>query len=146
MQMRVKQIWHISVYDKKSNTEYCDIKCNIVTEVFSLFKKYPEFRGLNGLCRFLHFIPLPDEVLDFFRPVAGQIIQLLKGKAFLPTLNSGSHLKKKTTPKNQNWVVKMNNTGLKWKTLLLVALHVLLHVLYIVYVFEVLIILLKKYL
>lgn len=73
-----------------------------------MFKNYPEFRGLNGLCRFLHFIPLPDEVLDFFRPVAGQIIQLLKGKAFLPTLSSGSNLKK-TTPKNQNWVI------IKWK-------------------------------
>uniref|UniRef100_A0A3B3WWM6 HTH OST-type domain-containing protein n=1 Tax=Poecilia mexicana TaxID=48701 RepID=A0A3B3WWM6_9TELE len=46
---------------------------------------HPEYRGLKGLCQFLHFIPLPDEVLDFFKPVAGQIIQLLKGKAFLPT-------------------------------------------------------------
>lgn len=53
------------------------------------FQNHPEFRGLKGLCRFLRFIPLPDEVLDFFKPVAGQIIQLLKGKAFLPTLSSG---------------------------------------------------------
>ncbi|XP_056911618.1 uncharacterized protein wu:fj29h11 isoform X2 [Takifugu flavidus] len=51
-------------------------------------ENYPEFSGLNGLYLYLHFIPLPDEVLDFFRPVAGQIIQLLKGKAFLPTINS----------------------------------------------------------
>uniref|UniRef100_A0A3B4U8I9 Wu:fj29h11 n=1 Tax=Seriola dumerili TaxID=41447 RepID=A0A3B4U8I9_SERDU len=54
-----------------------------------VFTNHPEFRGLKGLCQFLQFIPLPDEVLDFFKPVAGQIIQLLKGKAFLPTLSSG---------------------------------------------------------
>uniref|UniRef100_A0A3B4U8T9 Wu:fj29h11 n=1 Tax=Seriola dumerili TaxID=41447 RepID=A0A3B4U8T9_SERDU len=55
-----------------------------------VFTNHPEFRGLKGLCQFLQFIPLPDEVLDFFKPVAGQIIQLLKGKAFLPTLSSDS--------------------------------------------------------
>lgn len=56
----------------------------------SVLQEHPEFSGLKGLCRFLHFIPLPDEVLDFFKPVAGQIIQLLKGEAFLPTLSSGT--------------------------------------------------------
>uniref|UniRef100_A0A3Q2G8V1 Wu:fj29h11 n=1 Tax=Cyprinodon variegatus TaxID=28743 RepID=A0A3Q2G8V1_CYPVA len=50
-------------------------------EVFT--QAHPEYSGLKGLCQFLHFIPLPDEVLDFFKPVAGQIIQLLKGRAFL---------------------------------------------------------------
>ncbi|XP_061564141.1 uncharacterized protein wu:fj29h11 isoform X2 [Cololabis saira] len=53
-----------------------------------VFADHPEFKGLKGLCHFLQYIPLPDEVLDFFKPVAGQIIQLLKGKAFLPTLSS----------------------------------------------------------
>ncbi|XP_044034429.1 protein NO VEIN isoform X2 [Siniperca chuatsi] len=57
-------------------------------EAMDVFTDHPEFRGLKGLCQFLQFIPLPDEVLDFFKPVAGQIIQLLKGKAFLPTLSS----------------------------------------------------------
>ncbi|KAJ7984929.1 hypothetical protein DPEC_G00359850 [Dallia pectoralis] len=52
-----------------------------------VFSDHPEFSGLKGLCHFLQFVPLPDEVLGFFKPVAGQIIQLLKGKAFLPTLN-----------------------------------------------------------
>lgn len=50
---------------------------------------------MKGLCQFLQFIPLPDEVLDFFKPVAGQIIQLLKGEAFLPTLSSGIKVKNK---------------------------------------------------
>ncbi|XP_070783607.1 uncharacterized protein [Enoplosus armatus] len=57
-------------------------------KAMDVFADHPEFRGLKGLCQFLQFIPLPDEVLDFFKPVAGQIIQLLKGKAFLPTLSS----------------------------------------------------------
>ncbi|XP_060951191.1 uncharacterized protein wu:fj29h11 [Limanda limanda] len=57
-------------------------------QAMDVFTEHPEFRGLNGLCQFLQFIPLPDEVMDFFKPVAGQIIQLLKGKAFLPTLSS----------------------------------------------------------
>ncbi|XP_047232938.1 protein NO VEIN isoform X2 [Girardinichthys multiradiatus] len=58
-------------------------------KAMDVFTAHPEYSGLKGLCQFLHFIPLPDEVLDFFKPVAGQIIQLLKGRAFLPTLSSG---------------------------------------------------------
>ncbi|XP_034049191.1 protein NO VEIN [Thalassophryne amazonica] len=58
-------------------------------QAMDVFTDHPEFSGLKGLCHFLQFVPLPDEVLDFFKPVAGQIIQLLKGKAFLPTLSSG---------------------------------------------------------
>ncbi|XP_072230072.1 uncharacterized protein [Leuresthes tenuis] len=57
-------------------------------QAMDVFTGHPEFRGLKGLCLFLQFVPLPDEVLDFFRPVAGQIIQKLKGEAFLPTLSS----------------------------------------------------------
>ncbi|XP_068439866.1 uncharacterized protein [Clinocottus analis] len=57
-------------------------------QAMDVFTSHPEFTGLKGLCHFLLFVPLPDEVLDFFKPVAGQIIQMLKGKAFLPTLSS----------------------------------------------------------
>ncbi|RVE59880.1 hypothetical protein OJAV_G00193380 [Oryzias javanicus] len=57
-------------------------------QAMKVFTDHSEFKGLKGLCRFLQFIPLPDEVLDFFKPVAGQIIQLLKGMAFLPTRDS----------------------------------------------------------
>lgn len=56
-------------------------------QAMDVFINHPDFKGLKGLSHYLQFIPLPDEVLDFFKPVAGQIIQLLKGKAFLPTLN-----------------------------------------------------------
>ncbi|XP_034083344.1 protein NO VEIN isoform X4 [Gymnodraco acuticeps] len=57
-------------------------------KAMDVFTDHPEFKGLKGLCQFLQFVPLPDEVMDFFKPVAGQIIQMLKGKAFLPTLSS----------------------------------------------------------
>ncbi|XP_026207843.1 uncharacterized protein wu:fj29h11 isoform X2 [Anabas testudineus] len=57
-------------------------------QAMDVFTNHPEFSGMKGLSQFLQFIPLPDEVLDFFKPVAGQIIQLLKGKDFLPTLSS----------------------------------------------------------
>ncbi|XP_034717175.1 protein NO VEIN isoform X2 [Etheostoma cragini] len=57
-------------------------------QAMDVFTDHPEFKGLKGLSKFLQFVPLPDEVLDFFKPVAGKIIQMLKGKAFLPTLSS----------------------------------------------------------
>uniref|UniRef100_A0A1A8UKW3 HTH OST-type domain-containing protein n=1 Tax=Nothobranchius furzeri TaxID=105023 RepID=A0A1A8UKW3_NOTFU len=57
-------------------------------QAMDVFNAHPEFKGLRGLSQFLQFFPLPDEVMDFFKPVAGQIIQLLKGKAFLPTIGS----------------------------------------------------------
>ncbi|XP_078082199.1 uncharacterized protein LOC144502066 [Mustelus asterias] len=55
-------------------------------EVMEKFSNHPSFKGLQGLCHFLQFVPLSDEILDFFQPVAGQIIQLLKAKTCLPTV------------------------------------------------------------
>ncbi|XP_059892948.1 uncharacterized protein wu:fj29h11 isoform X3 [Gadus macrocephalus] len=60
----------------------------LFVQALNVFNDHPEFSGMKGLVHFLQFVPLPDEVLDFFKPVARQIIQLLKGQAFLPTLNS----------------------------------------------------------
>ncbi|XP_043925651.1 protein NO VEIN-like [Protopterus annectens] len=54
-------------------------------EAMETFTAHPDFKGLEGVCQFLNFVPLPDEILDFFKPVAGQIIQLLKSKPILPT-------------------------------------------------------------
>ncbi|XP_058477566.1 uncharacterized protein wu:fj29h11 isoform X2 [Solea solea] len=61
-------------------------------QAMDVFTTHPKFSGLKGLCHFLQFVPLPDEVLDFFNSVAGQIIKLLKGKAFLPTLGSDNDI------------------------------------------------------
>lgn len=57
----------------------------INAQLFSkTLQSHPEFNGLQGLCQFLQYIPQPSEILDFFNPVAKQIIQLLKGKPCLP--------------------------------------------------------------
>jgi len=40
---------------------------------------------IESLLRFVQFIPLEDEILDFFRPVAAHIMQLLRAKPCLPT-------------------------------------------------------------
>ncbi|XP_028332404.1 uncharacterized protein LOC114481634 isoform X2 [Gouania willdenowi] len=61
-------------------------------QAMDVYTDHPEFQGLKALSQFLFFIPLPDEVMDFFKPVAWQIVQLLKGKAFLPTLGSGDQI------------------------------------------------------
>ncbi|KAJ0016243.1 hypothetical protein NQD34_014533 [Periophthalmus magnuspinnatus] len=57
-------------------------------QAMEVFNTHSDLGGLRGLCHFFQFIPLPDEILDFFKPVALQIIQLLKGRAFLPTLST----------------------------------------------------------
>ncbi|KAL1263883.1 hypothetical protein QQF64_004238, partial [Cirrhinus molitorella] len=56
----------------------------LFVHAMDVFSQHPEFSGLEGLCYFMQFIPQPSEILDFFNPVANQIIQLLKGKACLP--------------------------------------------------------------
>ncbi|XP_043085921.1 protein NO VEIN [Puntigrus tetrazona] len=56
----------------------------LFVHAMDVFSQHPEFSGLGGLCYFMQFIPQPSEILDFFSPVANQIIQLLKGKACLP--------------------------------------------------------------
>ena len=52
---------------------------------FSLFQVHPDFNAFDAVNCFLQFIPLEDEILDFFRPVASQILQQLRGRPFLPT-------------------------------------------------------------
>ncbi|XP_043571064.1 protein NO VEIN isoform X1 [Chiloscyllium plagiosum] len=65
----------------------CEIP-QLFLEAMETFKNHPNFKGLEGLCHFLQFLPLPDEILDFFQPVAGQIIQLLKAQTCLPTIEN----------------------------------------------------------
>jgi len=40
---------------------------------------------VDALFRFVQFIPLEDEILDFFRPVAAHIMQQLRAKPCLPS-------------------------------------------------------------
>jgi len=40
---------------------------------------------MEAVTAFLQFVPMEDEILDFFRPVASQILQKLKAKPCIPT-------------------------------------------------------------
>ena len=40
---------------------------------------------IEAMALYMQFVPLEGEVHDFFRPVAGQILQLLRGQECLPT-------------------------------------------------------------
>uniref|UniRef100_A0A8C4QY78 Uncharacterized protein n=1 Tax=Eptatretus burgeri TaxID=7764 RepID=A0A8C4QY78_EPTBU len=53
-------------------------------QALSTFQKHRCFKSFEGLCHFLKFVPLPDEILDFFQPVARQIMQQLKALPWLP--------------------------------------------------------------
>ncbi|XP_069113795.1 uncharacterized protein [Argopecten irradians] len=54
-------------------------------EALDLFKSHKEFSPLEAVTSFLQFVPMEDEILDFFRPVASQILAKLKAKACVPT-------------------------------------------------------------
>ncbi len=48
-------------------------------------QSHPEFDVLEAVCNFVQFIPLEDEILDFFRPVSSSIMQQLRARPCLPT-------------------------------------------------------------
>ena len=57
-----------------------DVDCDFV-----LMQGLPEMSAIAAVALFLQFVPLKGEVHDFFKPVTGQILQLLQGKQCLPT-------------------------------------------------------------
>ncbi|XP_041376442.1 protein NO VEIN-like isoform X2 [Gigantopelta aegis] len=57
-------------------------------EALEKFKSLEEFTELEALMTFLQFVPLEDEILDFFRPVSSSILQKLKAKECLPVQTS----------------------------------------------------------
>jgi len=46
---------------------------------------HKEFNTMEAVCVFLQFVPMEDEVLEFFRPVAADILKKLKAKSCVPT-------------------------------------------------------------
>ena len=50
-----------------------------------VWQSHAEFGNIESLLRFVQFVPLEDEILDFFRPVAAHIMQQLRAKPCLPT-------------------------------------------------------------
>ena len=57
-------------------------KC--MTQV-NLFKGHSDFTDMEAVTAFLQFVPMEDEILDFFKPVASQILSKLKARPCIPT-------------------------------------------------------------
>lgn len=53
-------------------------------EAFHIFQAHPEFEGLESLWAYLQFVPLEDEILDFFKPVASQILHKMRAMPCMP--------------------------------------------------------------
>lgn len=51
---------------------------------------HPEFEGLQSLWSYLQFVPLEDEILDFFKPVATQILKKLRATPCMPTISAAA--------------------------------------------------------
>ncbi|KAK3603430.1 hypothetical protein CHS0354_009413 [Potamilus streckersoni] len=54
-------------------------------EILEVFKSHPSFNAIEALSAFLQFVPMEDEILDFFKPVATEIMKKLRGKPCVPT-------------------------------------------------------------
>ncbi|XP_067652769.1 uncharacterized protein [Haliotis asinina] len=57
-------------------------------EALDVFKSHPDFSNMEALAAYLQFVPMEDEILDFFRPVATQILGKLRAKECLPVQTS----------------------------------------------------------
>nr|KAG5712633.1 hypothetical protein BaRGS_029688 [Batillaria attramentaria] len=62
----------------------------LFVEAFDIFRSHPEFSGLESLWAYLQFVPLEDEILDFFKPVATQILQRLRAFHCIPVATSAT--------------------------------------------------------
>ncbi|XP_025076268.1 uncharacterized protein LOC112553340 isoform X4 [Pomacea canaliculata] len=65
----------------------------LFVEALDVFRSHPEFEGLESLWAYLRFVPLEDEILDFFRPVAARILQQLRATSCIPISLSQSSKK-----------------------------------------------------
>ena len=50
-----------------------------------IFKSHQEFNNIEAVISYLQFVPMEDEVLDFFKPVASDILKKLKARPCVPT-------------------------------------------------------------
>lgn len=50
----------------------------------SISKEHSSFTGLSSVASYFQFVPLDEEILDFFTPVARHILKLLQGKPCIP--------------------------------------------------------------
>ncbi|KAL8608369.1 hypothetical protein ACOMHN_002602 [Nucella lapillus] len=59
-------------------------------ETFDIFRAHPEFEGFQSLWSYLQFVPLEDEILDFFKPVATQILKKIRATPCMPTISGAA--------------------------------------------------------
>ncbi|KAK7114721.1 uncharacterized protein [Littorina saxatilis] len=59
-------------------------------EAFDIFRSHPEFEGLQSLWSYLQFVPLEDEILDFFKPVATHVLQKLRATPCMPVVSASA--------------------------------------------------------
>ncbi|XP_022793492.1 uncharacterized protein LOC111332406 isoform X4 [Stylophora pistillata] len=59
-------------------------------DAMSVFMEHSSFCGLSSLVTYFQFVPLEEEILDFFTPVARLILTLLQGKSCIPVKSSCS--------------------------------------------------------
>lgn len=65
--------------------------------IFLFLKDHSSFTGLSSVASYFQFVPLDEEILDFFTPVARHILKLLQGKPCIPVKKSS----KESEPENR---------------------------------------------
>ena len=71
-------------------------------------KVHPSFSGLSSVVSYFQFVPLEEEILDFFSPVARHILKLLQSKCCIPVIVSSNETEEPTEVddrKSYNWVL-----------------------------------------
>lgn len=63
-----------------------------ISDDFLTIQKLPDLLPTVAVALYLQFIPLDGELHDFFKPVAIQILNLLRGTACLPTEPGSDHI------------------------------------------------------
>ncbi|GFS15970.1 tudor domain-containing protein [Elysia marginata] len=60
---------------------------NLFIEALEAFKKRTDLTPLEALIQYLQFVPLENEVVDFFKPVTTHILAQLRASKCMPVLN-----------------------------------------------------------
>ncbi|XP_078347983.1 uncharacterized protein LOC144633073 isoform X2 [Oculina patagonica] len=78
-------------------------------DALSVFMDHSSFSGLAALASYFQFVPLEEEILDFFTPVARHILKLLQGKPCIPVKKASEATQQATdgdnTLNDYEWVL-----------------------------------------
>lgn len=77
-----------------------------VNESFlSLFQDHSSFPGLSSVASYFQFVPLEEEILDFFTPVARHILTLLQAEPCIPVQMISHETGGKSSSISYEWVL-----------------------------------------